>query len=108
MLQLLRFVSRALAIFQSRTKDHFDLVSTMCVDGYFWKQERLWPELVGVLFNVYEGKSADWGVRILFSHTLGSFEHRVGLPSTCLFFRTASQVVTGGRSAKRNRIPYGR
>ncbi|KAF8339810.1 Alg9-like mannosyltransferase family-domain-containing protein [Cantharellus anzutake] len=38
------------------------LFVTTRMDAYFWKQETLWPELAGVLFNVYEGKSADWGI----------------------------------------------
>ena len=37
---------------------------TVLIDTYFWKTEYpLWPELLGVYFNVVQGKSADWGVR---------------------------------------------
>ncbi len=36
---------------------------TMLVDSYFWQQWPLWPELYGVYFNVFQGKSAEWGVR---------------------------------------------
>ncbi|KIJ12871.1 glycosyltransferase family 22 protein [Paxillus involutus ATCC 200175] len=35
---------------------------TVAVDSYFWAQWPLWPELYGVYFNVYLGKSADWGI----------------------------------------------
>ena len=35
---------------------------TVFVDSYFWKIYPLWPEFAGIYFNVYEGKSADWGV----------------------------------------------
>ncbi|KAG8729262.1 dolichyl-P-Man:Man(7)GlcNAc(2)-PP-dolichol alpha-1,6-mannosyltransferase [Ceratobasidium sp. 428] len=44
------------------------IVSTVLVDSYFWSQwsPPLWPELSGVLFNVYEGKSSEWGVSTLF------------------------------------------
>ncbi|QRV89538.1 glycosyltransferase family 22 protein [Ceratobasidium sp. AG-Ba] len=37
--------------------------STILVDSYFWNQRNppLWPELSGILFNVYEGKSSEWG-----------------------------------------------
>ncbi|KZV62383.1 glycosyltransferase family 22 protein [Peniophora sp. CONT] len=35
---------------------------TVFVDSYFWKTYPLWPEFAGIYFNVYEGKSADWGV----------------------------------------------
>ncbi|KAF9232948.1 Alg9-like mannosyltransferase family-domain-containing protein [Melanogaster broomeanus] len=34
---------------------------TVAVDSYFWAQWPLWPELYAVYFNVYLGKSADWG-----------------------------------------------
>ncbi|KAK0446205.1 glycosyltransferase family 22 protein [Armillaria borealis] len=35
---------------------------TVLVDSYFWDTKYLWPELFGIYFNVYQGKSADWGV----------------------------------------------
>ncbi|KAG9126543.1 dolichyl-P-Man:Man(7)GlcNAc(2)-PP-dolichol alpha-1,6-mannosyltransferase [Ceratobasidium sp. 392] len=37
--------------------------STVLVDSYLWNRWNppLWPELSGILFNVYEGKSAEWG-----------------------------------------------
>ncbi|KDQ08720.1 glycosyltransferase family 22 protein [Botryobasidium botryosum FD-172 SS1] len=38
------------------------LVLTVVIDSFFWRQFFLWPEFSGVLFNVYEGKSAEWGV----------------------------------------------
>ncbi|TFK49730.1 alpha-1,6-mannosyltransferase subunit [Heliocybe sulcata] len=38
------------------------LALTVVVDSYFWQRWPLWPELVGLYFNVYEGKSAEWGV----------------------------------------------
>ncbi|QRW03751.1 glycosyltransferase family 22 protein [Ceratobasidium sp. AG-Ba] len=39
------------------------IASTILVDSYFWNQWNppLWPELSGILFNVYEGKSSEWG-----------------------------------------------
>lgn len=37
--------------------------STVVIDSYFWKQWPLWPELHGILFNVIQGKSSEWGVR---------------------------------------------
>lgn len=40
------------------------LATTVLVDSYFWS-ELVWPELSGILFNVYEGKSAEWGVSIV-------------------------------------------
>ncbi|KAG9103790.1 dolichyl-P-Man:Man(7)GlcNAc(2)-PP-dolichol alpha-1,6-mannosyltransferase [Ceratobasidium sp. 370] len=39
------------------------IASTVLVDSYFWSRWNppLWPELSGILFNVYEGKSSEWG-----------------------------------------------
>jgi alpha-1,6-mannosyltransferase len=37
------------------------LCLTLPIDSYFWQQDLLWPELNGFLYNVMEGKSADWG-----------------------------------------------
>lgn len=33
------------------------------VDSLFW-QRWTWPEAESILFNVVEGKSSDWGVRL--------------------------------------------
>jgi alpha-1,6-mannosyltransferase len=47
----------------------FSLVSvavTVLIDSYFWDQWPLWPEIFSIYFNVYEGKSAEWGVSIIF------------------------------------------
>lgn len=35
---------------------------TVSIDSYFWAHWPLWPEFSSVYFNVYEGKSAEWGV----------------------------------------------
>ena len=32
------------------------------VDGHYWQKAFIWPELEGMLFNVFEGKSSEWGV----------------------------------------------
>jgi alpha-1,6-mannosyltransferase len=34
---------------------------TVTIDSYLWNQWPLWPELYGIYFNVYQGKSSDWG-----------------------------------------------
>ncbi|KAF8313646.1 Alg9-like mannosyltransferase, partial [Clavulina sp. PMI_390] len=36
--------------------------ATILVDSHFWHQAWMWPEFAGIWFNVYEGKSAEWGV----------------------------------------------
>lgn len=38
------------------------IMATFLVDSYFWKVGPLWPELAGVFFNVFQGKSSEWGV----------------------------------------------
>ncbi|THH04867.1 hypothetical protein EW145_g5206 [Phellinidium pouzarii] len=40
----------------------FSILLTVFVDSYFWSKWPLWPELHSLYFNVYQGKSADWGV----------------------------------------------
>ncbi|KAJ7592689.1 glycosyltransferase family 22 protein [Mycena floridula] len=35
---------------------------SMAVDSYFWQKPFLWPEFQSIYFNVYQGKSSDWGV----------------------------------------------
>ncbi|KAG2053372.1 hypothetical protein BDR06DRAFT_982841 [Suillus hirtellus] len=37
------------------------IVSTVTIDSYMWNQWPLWPEMYGIYFNVYQGKSSDWG-----------------------------------------------
>jgi hypothetical protein len=44
---------------------HTLAVVTVSIDSYFW-DHWLWPELYSIYFNVYEGKSAEWGVSIFF------------------------------------------
>ncbi|KAG1743496.1 glycosyltransferase family 22 protein [Suillus lakei] len=37
------------------------LALTITIDSYLWNQWPVWPELYGIYFNVYQGKSSDWG-----------------------------------------------
>ncbi|TDL25529.1 alpha-1,6-mannosyltransferase subunit [Rickenella mellea] len=41
---------------------------TMTVDSYFWDRWPLWPELNGLYFNVFQGKSADWGTSPVYAY----------------------------------------
>ncbi|KAH8112732.1 alpha-1,6-mannosyltransferase subunit [Phellopilus nigrolimitatus] len=36
--------------------------ATTLIDSYFWSRWPLWPELHSLYYNVYQGKSADWGI----------------------------------------------
>jgi alpha-1,6-mannosyltransferase len=48
-------------------------VLTVLVDSYFWGRWPLWPELYAAWFNVYEGKSSEWGVSS--GHALSLYTH---------------------------------
>ena len=49
------------------------LALTVYIDSYFWDHWPLWPEFSGIYFNIYEGKSAEWGVSILRYRNIISF-----------------------------------
>ncbi|MCJ1402594.1 dolichyl-P-Man:Man(7)GlcNAc(2)-PP-dolichol alpha-1,6-mannosyltransferase [Xylographa trunciseda] len=34
---------------------------TVPIDSFFWQKIPLWPELASFIFNILEGRSADWG-----------------------------------------------
>jgi hypothetical protein len=40
---------------------------SLFVDSYFW-QRSVWPELGSLIFNVVEGRSAEWGVSLRLRH----------------------------------------
>jgi alpha-1,6-mannosyltransferase len=68
---------------------------TVCLDSYFWGQWPLWPEFVGLYFNVYQGKSSEWGVRysnsyyaITESHLSTRFRRR--MHTSLLIYRSSS------------------
>lgn len=44
---------------------HAIVAATVIIDSYFWGKPLSWPEYEGIYFNVYEGQSAEWGVRSL-------------------------------------------
>ncbi|KAG5716802.1 putative dolichyl-P-Man:Man(7)GlcNAc(2)-PP-dolichyl-alpha-1, 6-mannosyltransferase, partial [Termitomyces sp. T112] len=44
------------------------LALTMFVDSYFWGKPYLWPEFSGIYFNVYEGKSVEWGTSPVYAY----------------------------------------
>ena len=45
---------------------HILIALTVSIDSYFW-EHWLWPEFFSTYFNVYEGKSAEWGVSTFLS-----------------------------------------
>ncbi|KAH9053005.1 Alg9-like mannosyltransferase family-domain-containing protein [Lactarius deliciosus] len=59
------------------------VASTVLIDSYFWDQWPLWPEFFSIYFNVYEGKSAEWGVSPFWTY-LTTFLPRL-LMATALF-----------------------
>ncbi|KAG2018344.1 alpha-1,6-mannosyltransferase subunit [Coprinopsis cinerea AmutBmut pab1-1] len=44
------------------TASLLSIATTVLVDSYFWNQPLLWPEFSAIYFNVFQGKSAEWGV----------------------------------------------
>lgn len=72
----------------------------MIVDSYFWSQPLMWPEFSGIYFNVYEGKSAEWGVSysfLLYSLPAPVSEMflLIAFPEACLFHGTSSKAPHG-------------
>jgi len=65
--------------------------STVVIDSYFWKQWPLWPELHGILFNVVQGKSSEWGVRGQTIETVQA-NTSLGVPFLLLLSCTLTQV----------------
>ena len=58
---------------------------TTFIDSYFWDEQLLWPELHGVIFNVVEGKSAEWGVRCANASSRAPLTNRcLGIAVPCL------------------------
>ena len=43
------------------------IAATVLIDSYFWSKYFMWPELSAAYFNVYQGKSAEWGVSFALS-----------------------------------------
>lgn len=46
------------------------LLLTLTVDSYFWDTPYTWPELYSLYFNVYKGKSSEWGTSSPLSYFL--------------------------------------
>jgi alpha-1,6-mannosyltransferase len=65
---LFSLVSVGMSLFfpHASARAHTLAAVTVLIDSYFWDQWPLWPEIFSIYFNVYEGKSAEWGVSIIF------------------------------------------
>lgn len=68
---------------------------SLSVDSYFWRYTVL-PELSGFIFNVLEGRSAEWGVGSdetlgnTCSHTQSAYRFHHGISIFCAIFRRFS------------------
>ena len=63
---------------------------TVSIDSYFWDEWPLWPEFSSIYFNVYEGKSAEWGVSTIPCRRNISLLIHAGIPVLDLLFNIAS------------------
>ncbi|KAJ3765820.1 Alg9-like mannosyltransferase family-domain-containing protein [Lentinula raphanica] len=45
------------------------IATTVAVDSFFWR-ELVWPEAKGILFNVVEGNSSQWGTSPIYTYIL--------------------------------------
>ncbi len=84
---------------------------TVSIDSYFWDHWPLWPEFSSIYFNVYEGKSAEWGVSILFCcNILLLIPCTAGIPILDLLFNIPSAPSHGHKCIHRirflSRPPY--
>lgn len=79
------------------------------IDSYFWKQWPLWPELHGILFNVIQGKSSEWGVRDQALHNTAHTNSPLGVPIllllSCALTQVAADSVPSRDSRSSGRLP---
>lgn len=67
------------------------------VDSYLWTYF-VWPEAYGVYFNIYQGKSADWGVSPAYYYLMS------GLPKLLLFSAPLAIVAASSRNIRRTGV----
>jgi len=60
------------------------LCVTVSVDSFFWQKFPLWPEFTGFIYNVMEGKSADWGTSPLLYYIVSALPRLYLNPLTYL------------------------
>jgi alpha-1,6-mannosyltransferase len=60
------------------------LAISVPIDSYFW-QRPIWPELAGFVYNVIQGKSADWGTSPIHAY-FGNFLPKILLNPVILLF----------------------
>lgn len=77
--------------------------STVMIDSYFWKQWPLWPELHGILFNVIQGKSSEWGVRDQALHNTIQTNSPLGVPFIFLLSCSLTQVAADSTPSRDSR-----
>lgn len=67
------------------------------MDSYLWTYF-VWPEAYGVYFNIYQGKSADWGVSPAYYYLMS------GLPKLLLLSAPLAIVAAASRSVRRTGV----
>ena len=55
---------------------------TVPVDSFFWQNIPLWPELSGFIFNILEGRSAEWGTSSFHYYLTSAFPRLLLNPLT--------------------------
>ncbi|KAJ3874113.1 Alg9-like mannosyltransferase family-domain-containing protein, partial [Lentinula edodes] len=69
------------------------VAATMAVDSYFWKTASF-PELLGVYFNVFQGKSSEWGTSPFWTYFYPMLLKSLlcALPLACLGYVMDSRI----------------
>jgi hypothetical protein len=68
---------------------------TVTFDSYFWSKYPVWPEFQGLYFNIYEGKSSEWGVRLslaILLYLCDLIKCYPGISVPCLFLNSPPEA----------------
>ncbi|KAG2145216.1 glycosyltransferase family 22 protein [Suillus clintonianus] len=67
---LLRHTSFLRLIIVGFLSGMLSIALTVAIDSYLWNQWPVWPELYGIYFNVFQGKSSEWGTSPIHAYFL--------------------------------------